>query len=145
MIRLNRTSEYGLMALSHMRTKTGTVVTSTREVAEAYGLPFEILAKTLQKLKENKFITSVHGTKGGYVLNCNLASVTLDRYMGAMEGDTDVVCCCAKAGVQPSQAACPYVERCNIKPAMQTLNDKLSSFMQTITLDELTQVGQRAL
>ena len=53
MIKLNRTTEYGLMALRHMnrKSKDGTEFTSARELADVFGLPFEITAKTLQRMK----------------------------------------------------------------------------------------------
>ena len=55
MIRINRATEYGLMALRHMSqkwAKNPLEVTSAREVAECYHLPFDVTAKTLQRLKE---------------------------------------------------------------------------------------------
>src|SRR6185437_15556598 len=63
MIKLNRTTEYGLMALRHMnqKSKAGPELTSAREVADVFGLPFEITAKTLQRMKE---IGLIHSSQG---------------------------------------------------------------------------------
>ena len=73
MIKLNRTTEYGLMALRHMSRKQASGgVTSAREVADSYGLPFEITAKTLQRLRDTGLIQSAQGARGGYTLQRSL-------------------------------------------------------------------------
>ncbi|MBI2711274.1 MAG: IscS subfamily cysteine desulfurase [Bdellovibrio sp.] len=50
-------------------------MTSAREIADTYGLPFEITAKTLQRLKETGLIESAHGAKGGYTLHRSLDEI----------------------------------------------------------------------
>jgi DNA-binding IscR family transcriptional regulator len=86
MIRLNRTTEYGLMALKHMSRKrqAGTSqldVTSAREIADSYGLPFEITAKTLQRLRDTGLIESAQGARGGYTLKRELEGVSLAEFL----------------------------------------------------------------
>src|SRR3954447_17323232 len=96
MIKLNRTTEYGLMALKHMSRKcapTGNVVTSAREVADTYGLPFEITAKTLQRLKDTGLIQSAQGARGGYTLQRPLGEVNVAEFLSLMEGPQSVVAC----------------------------------------------------
>ena len=61
MIKLNRTTEYGLMALRHMSRKGQAKRASAREIADLFGLPFEITAKTLQRLKDTGLIQSAAG------------------------------------------------------------------------------------
>jgi len=41
---------------------------SAKDVAEAYGIPQEALAKILQRLAKAGLLTSQHGIKGGYML-----------------------------------------------------------------------------
>src|SRR5262245_14121899 len=96
MIKLNRTTEYGLMALRHMSRKRSSdpqSVTSAREVADSYGLPFEITAKTLQRLKDTGLIHSAQGARGGYTLQRALSDVTLAEFLRLMEGPQAVVAC----------------------------------------------------
>ena len=85
MIRLNRTTEYGLMSLRHMYRAPDARV-SAREIAGTYGLPFEITAKTLQRLKEHGFIRSEQGAKGGYTLNRALDQVSLAEFLEEWDG-----------------------------------------------------------
>ena len=145
MLKLNRTTEYGLMALSYIRGKASGELTSAREIATNFDLPFEILAKTLQRLKEQGLITSTYGTRGGYVLSKDLTKINLLDFLRVMEGPVGVVSCVTTTSI-PSEArnaennCCEYSGSCSIRPIMSHLNDRMYEFMSRISLDELTRV-----
>lgn len=139
MIKLNRTTEYGLMALRHMSRKCVTEpneVTSAREIADAYGFPFEITAKTLQRLKDTGLIGAAHGARGGYSLLKSLDNVTLAEFLKLMEGPQTVVPC-ASPQVE-EKPPCEYHSRCEISQVMGDLNSKVWNFLTSIKLAELT-------
>ncbi|MFZ9594581.1 MAG: RrF2 family transcriptional regulator [Bdellovibrionia bacterium] len=144
MIRLNKTTEYGLMALRHMSRKrlqaqsgSSELWTSAREIADSYGLPFEITAKTLQRLKEAGLIQSAHGAKGGYLLQRPLSEITLAEFLELMEGPQSVVACSVAGG--PAASECEYGIRCEIKVLMNDLNLRLVNFLSGIRLADLAQ------
>src|SRR5436305_1526624 len=131
------------MALRHMSRKSDQVnmtaeVTSAREISDSYGLPFEITAKTLQRLKDTGLIQSAQGARGGYTLLRQLSDVTLAEFLELMEGPQSLVTCAgaAKHDVQPS---CEYTGKCEIKHLMGSLNAKVHGFLSGIRLAELTQ------
>lgn len=141
MFKLNRVTEYGLIALRHISRKNAVDpigVTSAREIADAYGLPFEITAKTLQRLKETGLIESAHGAKGGYTLQRSLEQISLAEFLQLMEGPQSVVAC-AGAGHLPT-TGCEYGSRCEIKGVMSVLNAKVLGFLAGIPLAELADV-----
>jgi Rrf2 family protein len=135
-IKLNRTTEYGLMALRHMSRKTD-VLTSAREVADTFGLPFEITAKTLQRLKDSGLIQSSQGARGGYTLTRPLDDVTLAEFLAAMEGQQNVVPCSSEIVPADSSPACEYHSRCEISTVMRDLNARVLGFLGGIKLSEL--------
>jgi DNA-binding IscR family transcriptional regulator len=201
MIRLNRTTEYGLMALRHMSKQmhgalrapesakagfAGTEIagvqgslstagsdagsdtqpwSSAREIAEAYHLPFEITAKTLQRLKDAGWIRSAHGARGGYLLNCVLSEVSFLEFLQSMEGPQGVVACSSlskplasparlskkssvgEVEVKEASAAtlasgsstpsCEYGARCEIKHFMGQVHDRILHLLAGISLAEL--------
>lgn len=152
MIRLNRTTEYGLMALKHMSQKQTVAtshdaecgVTSAREISDAYGLPFEITAKTLQRLKDQGLIHSAQGAKGGYTLKRPLEQVTLAEFMELMEGRQGVVGCLSTPTVSETKAtACEYDAKCEIRQIMGSLNSKVLGFLSGIKLAEITGSGTK--
>jgi Rrf2 family protein len=145
MIKLNRTTEYGLMALRHMnqKSKDGSEFTSAREVADAFGLPFEITAKTLQRMKETGLIQSAQGARGGYILQRKLEEITLAEFLDMMEGPQGVVACSSHAPVeavaaQENACGCAYHGKCEIRGFMSNLNTKVRSFLTGIRLTDLS-------
>lgn len=157
MIKLNRTTEYGLIALRHMQSKKNQrknseqlcEVTSAREVADYYGLPFEITAKTLQKMKDNGLIQSAQGARGGYTLNRSLDELTLAEFLSFMEGPQALVACVPPfPTLQPSEhvtsdCSCEYQNRCEMKNVMKDLNSRIFKFLNGIRLGDLAQTVSR--
>lgn len=135
MLKLNRTTEYGLMALTYIRGKNQGELTSAREIADHFELPFEILAKTLQRLKDQGLIASTYGTRGGYVLARDLKTLDMAEFLTMMEGHVAVVAC-QSAELQSQD--CGYQGSCNISKTMQTLNDRFQEFLHRISVEELT-------
>ncbi len=140
MVKLNRTTDYGLIARSYIRAKTAGEESSAREIADHFKLPFEILAKTLQKLKEHGLITSSYGTRGGYILARDLSTLNLTEFLGMMEGPVSVVACTHPTQENPEHEAhhCEYISQCNIKKVMTGLNSKVTSLLAGISVEELT-------
>jgi Rrf2 family protein len=165
MIKLNRATEYGLMALRHMsrkREQNDGGVTSAREIADSYGLPFEITAKTLQRLKDTGLIQSAKGSRGGYTLVRNLCDLNLAEFLVHMEGPQAVVLCASSEpvglslGLQASQpearaadskaskakCECEYAKLCEIKTVMGDLNVRVFEFLSGIKLADLGNLPQ---
>src|ERR1700690_932384 len=129
MIKLNRTTEYGLMALRHMSRKRSEV-TSAREVADCYGLPFEITAKTLQRLKDTGLIQSAQGARGGYTLLGSMGEISLAAFLKIMEGPQSVVACTTEAlSANPissePKCGCEYESKCEMRSVMSDLNERV--------------------
>jgi Rrf2 family protein len=148
MIKLNRTTEYGLIALRHLGRKRE--LTSAREISDAYGIPFEILAKTLQRLKENGLVQSEQGARGGYSLNRSLNEITLADFLVIMEGPQSVVACTSTEEIapvahptkaDPTNCGCNYSGKCDMKNVMSDLNGRVKNFLMGIKLNELAERG----
>lgn len=139
MIKLNRTTEYSLMALRHMSRKAfqdPQSVTSAREIADSYGLPFEITAKTLQRLKDTGLIQSAHGARGGYTLQRALSSISLAEFLDLMEGPQSLVAC-AGSGADTAVGSCEYNGRCEIRGFMSQVNSQVYGLLRQIRLEDL--------
>jgi Rrf2 family protein len=139
MIRINRTTEYGLLALRYMnqkRRREDRGVTSAREIADHFGIPFEITAKTLQRLRDAGLIQSEQGARGGYTLKRSLDSVSLAEFLQRLEGPQSVVVCTSRKQTQ-TNCGCEYHKTCEIKGFMQELNERITGFLNNIHLSEL--------
>jgi Rrf2 family protein len=146
MLKLNRTTEYGLMALRHM-SRQGAERASAREIADLFGLPFEITAKTLQRLKDAGLILSVQGAHGGYTLSRPLEEVTLASFLQLMEGPQFLVSCATEGKRRVAiprvrdAGGCEYHSRCEIKLMMSELNGRIFGFFSGIRLADLIRAG----
>ena len=132
MIRLNRATEYGLMALCYMDSYTPDRK-SAREIAEHLKLPFEITAKTLQRLKETGFVESSQGANGGYRLMGSLSGFNLAQLMEAIEGPQHLVHCLN--GVHKPD--CELSGGCDIQKPAGRINIKIKELLASITLDQV--------
>jgi len=134
MIQLNRVTEYALMALQYISKKGEGSKISAREIAQTYGLPFEMTAKTLQRLKDSKLVQSTQGIKGGYSLQKPLSEISLAEFLTLMQGFPSVVMCVAQG---ENKAICEYERKCEMKHFMQNLNTRMIQFLSQVKLDEL--------
>lgn len=141
MIRLNRTTEYGLMALRYMARRAISdphAVSSAREISDHYALPFEVTAKTLQRLRDSGLILSAYGARGGYQWSGRAAAseMSLARFLEAMEGPQAVVSCVSGEG-HFSDSQCEYESRCELRGVMSALNQRAVRFLGSIRVMEL--------
>jgi Rrf2 family protein len=110
---------------------------SAREIADAYGLPFEITAKTLQRLKDLGLIQSTQGARGGYTLHKSLGSVTLAEYLEMMEGSRFLATCAGELE-EGDVAQGEFRPRCEMRQVLGDLNSRILRFFSGIRLVELT-------
>lgn len=132
MLKFSRKTDYGLIALRHMASKRDSEVSSAREIAEQYGISYELVSKILQKLKKHGFIDSVQGVAGGYRIAQQPTDVRLFDFLEILEGPLAMVECARDDEGQP----CP-VNGCNIMTPMQELNRKIMTVLQQTTLGDL--------
>ena len=65
MLRLSKKADYALIAMKHLAQKQDATSASAREIAGAYDIPIELMAKVLQKLVRTGLLRSLQGTRGG--------------------------------------------------------------------------------
>ncbi|MCH7479528.1 MAG: Rrf2 family transcriptional regulator [SAR324 cluster bacterium] len=137
MIKVNRKVEYGLVALKHMRNKDSSHLTSVREICERYGTPFDPVAHVLRILNANGLVRSEQGAHGGYRLVCDLERVNLAAFMEMIEGQLAWTDCLRDDEV----CRCSMTETCNIITPMHEFNQRLTRFLESISLADLLQAN----
>jgi len=137
MVKLNRTTEYGLIALRYMMEKQvlgDSSVTSARELSDRFSLPFEITAKTLQRMKDSGLIESAHGARGGYTIARCPSKLSFAEFLELMEGPQAVVGCTGN-----SVHVCEYQKKCEVQGVMTDLNSRVRDFLAGILLTDLAE------
>tara|TARA_Y100001970_G_scaffold242289_1_gene306596 strand:+ start:44453 stop:44851 length:399 start_codon:yes stop_codon:yes gene_type:complete len=131
MLNINKSIEYALIAIRHINNNSKNKLCTSREIANIYNIPQEILAKTLQKLCKKGYLLSRKGINGGYALNKNLETINLIDFIESIEGPIGVVQC-------SNDIDCEIVDNCNIKNPMNQINNNIRRTLSELSLYELT-------
>jgi Rrf2 family protein len=132
MLKLTKKVDYGLMAIAYIAWNHGERVVNTKEIAEAYSIPVELLAKILQRMVKGGLITSLSGPKGGYSLSTSPSDITVARIIEAVEGNINILNCS-----EEESSRCYQFDRCSIRTPMQRLEHRILDMLKKTTLEEL--------
>ena len=129
MLKITRKVEYGLIAVRHLKENSENLITAN-EISSSYGIPKEILAKTMQKLAKKNIIKSVKGPYGGYKAMDKSSSTTLNDFFEILEGPTAIMDCYFDSG-------CDHLTSCNIRTPINKINDSIRNLLDKLTLADI--------
>ena len=137
MLKLTKKADYGLIALKHLAEAGQSA--SAKEIADAYDLPQEALAKILQKLAKAKFLVSQHGTNGGYELSRSPREISAFEVIRALEGPMFLTACSTDHG------DCQQLSKCNVKEPLAKVSVSIREVLTKISIaDMMDPKGPRA-
>src|SRR5437763_11440467 len=131
MLKLTKKADYGLMAMKHLAEHAQDGSCSAKDVAEAYGIPQEALAKILQRLVKAGLLHSQHGTNGGYTLARDPASITAFEVIRAIDGPLFITSCVTVRG------ECDQTDRCTIREPLRKVNDSIEAVLKRIKISHM--------
>jgi Rrf2 family protein len=147
MLRLTKKADYGLMALKYLAEQSGPhaaqpAVQSTaqsafsaKDIAEAYHIPPQLLAKILQTLAKAGLLVSHAGTNGGYALSRSAAEISAFEVIRAIDGPLFITSCITIHG------ACDLTSHCTIKEPLRKVNDSIKELLSGITIADLVEAN----
>ena len=132
MLRLSKKADYALMAMKHLATRQDAAASSSaREIAEAYEIPLELLAKVLQRLVRARLLVSVQGTRGGYRLGRTAAAIPVADVIQAVDGPVTVTAC------SPNDHRCEQYQKCSIRDPLWKIRGRILDALTTVSVAEL--------
>lgn len=131
MLKLTRKVEYALIALRHLQGKDPTQLSSTKEIAELYHIPLELLAKTLQLMARNHIIEAIHGPHGGYRIKADFHQINMTHFIEMIEGPLGLTNC-------HFDSDCTQSDTCNIKKPITKVNNSIRGVFDKMTLADIT-------
>ena len=133
MLRLSKKADYALMAMKHLaiRHEAG-ASSSAREIAEAYEIPLELLAKVLQRLVRSRLLLSVQGTRGGYRLGRPASSIPVAEVIQAVDGPLTVTAC------SDNDHRCEQYSKCSIRDPLWKIRGRIVEALTTVSIADLT-------
>jgi Rrf2 family protein len=132
MLRLSKKADYALMALKHLATHTDVMSVSAREIAEAYDIPVELMAKVLQRLARRGLLSSLQGTRGGYRLAKAPSAISVADIIQAIDGPLTVTACSTES------ENCGQYSKCSVRDPLWRIKDRILSALATCSLQEVS-------
>ena len=132
MLKITRKVEYALIALRHMQLKKSEELSSTKEIATRYGVPQQLLAKTLQHMARDGILEAVQGSAGGYRVATNLDKISMKDFFEKLEGPLGMMDCYF-------DSECIQIGACNIRVPIQRINDNMRNLFSQMSVQEVTQ------
>jgi Rrf2 family protein len=133
MLRLTKKADYGLMALKFLAEHPHDTSLSARDIAEAYHIPPQLLAKILQRLAKVGILQSHAGMSGGYSLIRNPREISAFEVIHAIDGPLFITSC------GPSHSGCDLTDSCTIKEPLARVNDSISGLLRSISIADLAE------
>jgi len=134
MLKLSKKAEYALMAAKFMALQNSGSLTSAREIAEGYKIPYPLVAKVLQSLVRSNLAVSVKGVNGGFSLSRKPEQISLLDIIAAVDNNFRLANC-----MQPysTEADCSHFNCCKIRNPLAEVQRKIDKvFIET----SLTQI-----
>ena len=131
MLKLTKKADYGLMAMKHLAEQADQGACSAKDVAEAYGIPQEVMAKILQRLVKAGLLHSQHGMNGGYTLARHAEEISAFEVIRAIDGPLFITSCVTVRG------ECDQTDRCTIREPLRRVNQSIEDVLKRITISEM--------
>jgi Rrf2 family protein len=131
MLKLTKKADYGLMAMKHLAEHADLGACSAKDVADAYRIPQEALAKILQRLVKAGLLHSQHGTNGGYTLARDPGMISAFEVIRAIDGPLFITSCVTIRG------ECDQSDRCNIREPLRRVSHGIEELLRSITILEM--------
>jgi Rrf2 family protein len=137
MLRLTKKADYGLMALKFLAEHPETPARSAKDIADAYGIPPQLLAKILQRLTKVGLLRSHAGINGGYALSRDAADITAFEVIHAIDGPLFITSCGEDGNGRP----CDLHDNCTVKEPLRRVNDRITGLLRGIRIADLVDAG----
>jgi Rrf2 family protein len=136
MLKLTKKADYALMAMKHLAEHPSAGSRSAKDVADAYGIPPEALAKILQRLAKAGLLLSQHGTNGGYTLARAAHTISAFEVIRAIDGPLFITSCVTVRG------ECGQSDRCNIREPLRKVNESIEAVLKRIKISHMREEAE---
>jgi FeS assembly SUF system regulator len=133
MLKLTKKADYGLIALRHLA-DAGQIAASAKDIADAYHVPHEAMAKILQKLAKAGLVQSRHGMNGGYVLARDARQISALEVIVAIDGPLLLTSC------SHEDTQCEQGEVCNVREPLRMVSESIRDVLSRLSIWDMRSV-----
>lgn len=132
MMRFSKKTDYGLIAVRHLAMNYGKGRASAKDIAHAYGIPQQLMAKVLQRLARRGLLVSQHGSQGGYALARPPVFISALEVINAIEGPLVITSCVTAHG------ECLQTPLCTVREPLRKVNESIVSALGSLSMASMT-------
>jgi len=133
---LTKKTHYALLAMRRLAREYGKGTLMITEIAESEMIPKRFLESILLELKNNGFLNSKLGKKGGYSLNKKPEEISMLEIVRHFEGAVALIPCTSTKYYQACEN-CNKEEKCSIQSVFQDIRDYTYNKLKEKTLADL--------
>lgn len=131
-MKISTKGRYALRMLLYLALHHEEGFVSLKEIAERQNISKKYLEQIVPLLNKSGILKTNRGNKGGYMLTCNAADVTVGDILRATEGTLAPVACLE---FEPNE--CPRAAECSTLYVWEGLYKSITSYLDGITLQDI--------
>jgi len=131
MLRVTRVTDYGILLMTQLVSKTETVRLTANDLAQATHIPAPTVSKILQSLLKADLLRSVRGARGGYQLAKTSDDISLRDIIHCLEGRIALTECSIEG------KDCEQSEFCSTRSHWQRINQSMLEALASIRLTDM--------
>ena len=129
-MRLTSKGRYAVTAMLDVALNSEAGPVPLADISERQGISLSYLEQLFSRLRKNGLVSSVRGPGGGYLLGKDASSIAVGEVISAVDESVDATRCQGKGGCQGG-------DKCLTHALWRDLSDRLTGFLNNITLGEL--------
>ncbi|ELI8352074.1 Fe-S cluster assembly transcriptional regulator IscR [Yersinia enterocolitica] len=129
-MRLTSKGRYAVTAMLDVALHSQDGPVPLADISERQGISLSYLEQLFSRLRKNGLVASVRGPGGGYLLGKDASAIAVGAVITAVDESVDATRCQGKEGCQGG-------DRCLTHTLWRDLSERISSFLNNITLAEL--------
>lgn len=133
MLSLSKKTDYALLALSYLTHAGADRAVNTKELAEKYSIPHELLAKIMQRLAKAGLVISTSGPAGGYRLARSPEAISIGLVIEVIDGPPAIIHCMKSSG-----NSCDQHDKCTIRDPLAQINIRILQMLNLVSLAEIS-------
>lgn len=133
-MRLTSKGRYAVTAMLDVALHTQQGPVPLADISERQEISLSYLEQLFSRLRRHQLVVSVRGPGGGYKLGRDASEIAIGEVIRAVDESVDATRCQGKSN-------CQQGERCLTHSLWSDLSDRISSFLDDITLGELMAKG----
>ncbi len=133
---LTQKTRYSMLAMVRLAKEFGKGTLMINEIAQSEKIPKRFLESILLELKNNGYLSSKLGKKGGYFLMKNPKDINLLEIVRLFEGSIAMLKCTSEKYYEPCEH-CKDEERCTIRGTFKDIREYTFNKLATTTLEML--------